>query len=162
VKYHNIKKKEKKSQYKGVYWHKGSKKWYVTLHRKGQKAKYGGMFKDELDAAKRMNQLCEELEIAPQNHEISAIPNQKYQAKEKTSKYKGVSYHRETGKWDVRVSVKGEKQKYGGRLDDELDAAKRVNEICKDFGIPLKNPEISAIPNQKYQVQKKKRKDFTI
>ena len=74
------------------------------------------------------------------------------EAKEKTSKYKGVSYHRETGKWDVRVSVKGEKQKYGGRLDDELDAAKRVNEICKDFGIPPLNPEISAIPNQKYQV----------
>ena len=37
------------------------------------------MFKDELDAAKRANQLCEELKIPLQNPEISAIPNQQYQ-----------------------------------------------------------------------------------
>ena len=72
-------KKEKTSQYKGVYWHKESGKWYVIMHLKGRKQSYGGCFKDELDAAKRVNQLCDELRIPLQNPEISAIPNQQYQ-----------------------------------------------------------------------------------
>jgi hypothetical protein len=38
---------------------------------------------------------------------------------------------------------------------DELDAAKAVNQLCETLGIPLKNPEISAIANQQYQVTKK-------
>ena len=38
---------------------------------------------------------------------------------------------------------------------DELDAGKRVNQLCKELEIPLKNPEISGIPNQQYQVTKK-------
>ena len=76
-------KKEKKSQYKGVYRHKQVHKWYVLIYPKGQKRKYGGMFNDELDAAKRVNQLCEELRIPSQNPEISAMPNQQYQVTKK-------------------------------------------------------------------------------
>ena len=61
-------------------WHKNSGKWYVAMYMKGaQKPKYGGTFNDELDAAKRVNQLCEQLRIPPQNPTISAIPNQQYQ-----------------------------------------------------------------------------------
>ena len=74
--------------------------------------------------------------------------------KVKTSKYKGVSYHKHSDKWKVIVSLKGKKHKYGGTFNDELDAAKRVNQLCEDLGIPLLNPEISAIPNQQYQVTK--------
>ena len=47
---------------------------------------------------------------------------------------------------------KGQKQKYGGRFNDELDAAKKVNQLCEEFGIPQKNPTIIGIPNQQYQV----------
>merc|ERR1712034_60282 len=47
--------------------HKNSGKWYVVVSCKGHKRKYGGMFKEELDAAKRVNQLCEELDIPPHN-----------------------------------------------------------------------------------------------
>jgi hypothetical protein len=78
-----------------------------------------------------------------------------YEAKEKTSQYKGVSYDKQTGKWDVRVYSKGQKRKSGGRFNDELDAAKRVNQLCEGFGIPQQNPEISATPNEPYQVTKK-------
>ena len=46
---------------------------------KGGQKKYGGVFKDELDAAKRVNQLCEEMGIAAQNAPINVIPNQQYQ-----------------------------------------------------------------------------------
>ena len=71
-------KKEKASQYKGVYWHKQKKRWYVSIYLKKQKRKYGGSFKNELDAAMRMNQLCQELCIPLQNPTISAMPNQQY------------------------------------------------------------------------------------
>ena len=51
--------------------------------------------------------------------------------------------------------LKGQKRaKHGGRFDDELEAAKRVNEICEDLGILQQNPTISTIPNQQYKVTK--------
>ena len=87
-------KKEKISQYKGVYWHKQMGKWYVLIYPTGQKRKYGGTFKDELDAAKRMNQLCEELRIPLQNSTISEMPNQQYQVTKKcffVAKYENFS-----------------------------------------------------------------------
>merc|ERR1712034_278294 len=67
------------SQYKGVHWH--NKKWYVHFYFTRGKQKYGGTFKNELDAAKRVNQLCEEMKILPKkswNHRDakSTIANQ--------------------------------------------------------------------------------------
>ena len=76
-------KKQKKSQYKGVSWHKMTEKWYVLIHLKGGEKKYGGVFKDELDAANRVNQLCDESGIPAKNPEISTIPNQQYQVTKK-------------------------------------------------------------------------------
>merc|ERR1712034_215524 len=63
----------------GVTWHIHTKKWHVQVYSKGKKKKYGGYFKNELDAAKRANQLCEELGIPPQNPTINAIPEQQFQ-----------------------------------------------------------------------------------
>merc|ERR1712034_268770 len=78
------------------------------------------------------------------------MPNQQYKT-EKTSQYKGVCWHRENGKWKVQICLKGQMQKYGGMFEDERDAAKRVNQLCEQFGIPAKNLEISAVPNQESQ-----------
>jgi len=147
-------KKEKNSQYKGVFWNKTSGKWFVLIYLKGQKPKYGGCFNDELKAGKKVNQLCEELEIPLRNPKINAC-----EKNEKTSKYKGISWHRERRKWFVRIYPKEQKPKYGGYFQDELDAAKRVNQLCEELEIPLLNPEIGAMPNQQYQ---KKTKDITI
>merc|ERR1712034_91478 len=115
--------------------------------------KYGGRFKNELDAAKRANQLCEELEIPPQNIGISATPTQQNQKKEKTSKYEGVCWHAKRGKWYAQLRIKDQIQTYGGYFNDELDAAKRINQLCEVFGIPLRNPIITGIPDQQYQEQ---------
>ena len=60
-------------------WHRERKRWYVLIYPKGQIQKYGGSFKDEVNAAKRVNQLCEEQGMPPRNPAISALPNQKYQ-----------------------------------------------------------------------------------
>merc|ERR1712034_41281 len=143
-------KKEKTSQYKGVAWNRDRKKWYVLMYLKGEKLKYGGTFCDELDAAKRVNQICEELGIPQQNPTISAIPNEQYQKKEKTSQHKGVSWSREKRKWRVQLSSKGEKLKCGYFID-EMDAANKVNQLCEELGMSLENPEISVISNQQYQ-----------
>ena len=67
------------SQYKGVFWNKKYEKWFVVLYLKGQKQKYGGVFKDELDAAKKVNQLCEEFGIPPKNPGITGTQNQQLQ-----------------------------------------------------------------------------------
>ena len=72
--------------------------------------------------------------------------------KEKASQYKGVTWNKETRTWKVQLKLKKEKVKYGGYCKDELDAAKRVNQLCEELGIPLQNPEISGMPNQKYEV----------
>ena len=74
--------------------------------------------------------------------------------KETSSQYKGVCWHRERGNWQVQLFVKGEKAKSGGYFKDELDAGIRVNEMCKELGIPLQNPKISGIPNEQYEVTK--------
>ena len=74
--------------------------------------------------------------------------------KEKTSQYKGVSYDKRTGKWCAWFHLKRQKATYGGVFEDELNAANKVNELCKDFGIPPYNPTICAITNQQYQVTK--------
>ena len=72
--------------------------------------------------------------------------------KEKKSQYKGVTWYKNRKKWFVQLNIKGGKQKFGGTFDDELDAAKRVNQLCEELRIPLKNPEISAKQNQQNQV----------
>merc|ERR1712034_165138 len=153
-------KKKVTSEYKGVYWHKQTGKWHVHLRLKGRETKHGGSFTNELDAAKKVNQLCEKLSIPLQNPEINAIPNQQYQKKEKTSQYKGVYWHRERKKWCAWLSLKNGKKKYGGNFKDELDAAKRMNQICEELGVPPQNPRISAIPNQKCCEKKEKASQY--
>ena len=71
---------------------------------------------------------------------------------EKISQYKGVHWHKQIGKWYAKLQLKAGEQKFGGTFNDELDAAKRVNQLCEKLGIPAQNPEVSAIPNQQYQV----------
>jgi len=145
----NRKKKEKTSQYKGVHWHKKSDKWYAHLLLRTGKQKFGGTFKDELDAAKRVNQLCKEMELPLQNPGIFGIPTQQYwyHKREKTSQYKGVSFHSENGKWYAFLHLKAGKKKFGGSFNDELEAAKRVNQLCEELGIALQNPGVIEVLN---------------
>jgi len=149
-------KKDKTSQFRGVTRHRDGKKWCVRLCIKGEKAKYGGYFNNELDAGKRVNQICEELKIAPQNLTISAVPNEQYQKREKMSQYKGVYWHKRSEKWYTHLSMKGEKLRHGGVFTDELDAAKNVNQLCEEFGIPLKNHGIVKMPTQQSSKTKSK------
>jgi hypothetical protein len=71
-------KKQKTSQYQKVYWHKQIRKWYVSMYLPGGKKKYGGTFKNEVDAGKMVNHICEEWGLHPKNPEIVEIPNQQH------------------------------------------------------------------------------------
>merc|ERR1712034_276155 len=51
----------------------------------------------------------------------------------------------------AEVRAKDGKLKYGGRFSDELDAAKSVNQLCKELGIPEKNPKIGTMPHQPWK-----------
>lgn len=45
-----------------------------------------------------------------------------------TSKFKNVNFHRKSGKWMVQLSCKGISH-YGGLFIDEIEAAKKANEL---------------------------------
>merc|ERR1712034_204366 len=122
-------KREKTSQYKGVYFYKPRKLWRARMRSNEGKLKFGGNFKDELDAGKRVNQLCEELGIPLQNPEISTMPNQQYQKREYTSQYKGVHWCKQRKMWRACLYFKEGTSKFGGSFNDELDAAKKVNQL---------------------------------
>merc|ERR1712034_245193 len=115
----------------------------------GGEMKYGGSFSDEVDAAKRVNQLCEELGIPEKNPGIGTMPNRPWQPKkEKKSQYKGVHWNRNRRTWNAAFRSKGGKTEYGGCFSDELDAAKSVNQLCKELVIPEKNPGIGTMPHR--------------
>jgi len=153
----NKQKTKETSQYKGVQWNKLSGKWKVLVSVNGEKQKYGGMYKNELDAAKRVNQICEELNIPLVHPTISAIPNEQYQKMEKISQYKGVSYNNKLGKWYARLHLTRKIVQYGGTFNTELDAARRVNELCQEMQIPQQNLTLGVTPNRQYEVKRKQK-----
>jgi len=146
------------SKYKGVSWHKKCKKWRAFLNI-GKKYKDGGTYENELDAAKKVNQMCDKLQIKRNNPEVDASPYPN--EREKTSQYKGVTWRKQREKWCVQLSLKGGKTKFGGHFKDELDAAKRVNQLCEQLGIPLQNLEVNATANQQHQQKTSKYKGVT-
>ena len=42
---------------------------------------------------------------------------------------------------------------YGGYFNDELDAAKKVNQWCDELGINVKNPGINGVPNEQVTIK---------
>merc|ERR1712034_32010 len=88
--------------------------------------KRNSYFDNEIDSTKKLNKLCGKIEIIPQNSEICEVPNQ--QKRNPTSKYRNVYWRRDNRKWCVQFWKNGEKQ-FGGSFNDELDAAKRMNQL---------------------------------
>jgi len=142
--------KEKTSQYNGVSWSTKIGKWHAKVYLQGAKNKFGGYFDNELDAAKRLNQICEQMGIPYKNYGIGAIPNEQWQPKQKTSQYIGVYWYKQRHKWCVELHWPGSKKNFGGYFNDELDAARKVNQLCEKFGIPHKNHGIETMTSQQY------------
>merc|ERR1712034_68265 len=115
---------------------------------------YGGAYKDELDAAKTVNQLCEEMSIPEKNPGIGTMPNQQLKATKKTSQHEGVYWHKTNKKWYVWLRAKDGNRKYCGGFTDEVDAAKKMNQLCGELEIVEKNPGIGTSPNFPYKIVK--------
>jgi len=149
--------KTKSSKYFGVIRIINTEKWKAQICKNGKQI-YGGSFDDEIDAAKAVNQLCEENGLSQKNTDITGKPshgpNTKRKGTKARSKYSGVSWHKATKKWIARISKDG-KQFCGGYFDDEIDAAKAANKLYEKYRILPKNPNITGEPSY---VPKKKEK----
>jgi len=145
---HGLKRNKRRSQFFGVSWNKGADKWIAQIFKNGKQI-HGGYFDDEIDAAKRVNQLCEKFRISPRNPDISGKPFYGSTKKIHSSKYAGVHLNKQKTKWIASITKDG-KTNYGGRFFYEVNAAKRVNQLCKELRIPEKNPEISEKTNNDF------------
>merc|ERR1711925_69896 len=75
---------------------------------------------------------------------IQQVPNQ-------TSKYNGVSWHKDKKKWQTQFMY-NKKKYFGGYFDNEEQAAMKVNLLCDKNGIERKNPMIDQENNVIQQV----------
>ena len=71
-----------------------------------------------------------------------------FEVQNHTSKYTGVTWHKEHNKWHARLSH-NKKNYHGNYYDNEEHAAMNVNSLCDRFGIQRKNPEINIDVIQK-------------
>jgi len=81
------------SQYIGVSWHKGNKKWQATLMHKTQEH-YGGYFDKEEYAAMKVNLLCDKYGIQRKNPMIIIEPDVIQKVPNTTSRYSAVSWNK--------------------------------------------------------------------
>jgi len=72
-----------------------------------------------------------------------------------TTNYKGVSWDEKKNLWQAEFYVNGKKSKC--YFENELDAAKKINQLCKNMKISLKNPKPLEVLNPQ-----KKRKGISI
>lgn len=100
------------SDFTGVCWHKRDSKWAVFIHYNGGRI-YLGSFTDELEASKAYQSALSKMK------DDSFNPNEYKPIW--TSRYKGVSLHKRTGKWTARITVNGER-KFLGYFSTEIEA----------------------------------------
>jgi len=148
----------KTSKYKGVSWNVKNQKW-MALISVNKKKEYGGCYTSDLDAAYAVNALCDDLGLDRKNLQLGDPPsNWKRPLRKKaakTSKYKGVSWHAQSQKWQSSIWV-NKKREHGGIYTSDLDAAHAVNELCDDLGLDRKNPELGDPPSNWKRASRKK------
>jgi len=132
------------SQFKGVSWSTNAKKWSAVVYWKTKKY-HGGYYENEIDAAKKVNQLCDELGKKRINRGIDEMSNEETKHEE-ISQYKGVSWMQYRKEWKAYLQFKNQ-HKLSYHVN-ELDAARKVNQLCDEFGIKRKNPDVGPTPNE--------------
>ena len=60
--------------------------------------------------------------------------------------YSGVIWAQSDRRWLAAVYICKNKKYYGGYFFEEIEAAKRVNQICDELGNEHKNPGVDAMP----------------
>ncbi len=111
--------KNSTSKYTGVSWDTTVGKWKARIVQH-KKTFYLGCYEDETDASKAYN---DALEKVNKGEELSQYINPT-----KTSKYKGVNWDKDRGKWLVRF-----RRKNIGRFDDEDVAHLTYQKALKEY-----------------------------
>jgi len=83
---------------------------------------------------------CKEFKISEKNPTITGEPT--HGPRKQDSKYYEVYWDTKRNKLRVNISTDGTLT-CAGFFDDEIDAAKRVNQLCEKYDIAAKYPEIS-------------------
>ena len=65
-----FKQRKSTSIYKGVSWVEQRQKWKASIHLPGNKFEYGGLFDDELKAAQKVNEMCDQFQIEKKNRYV--------------------------------------------------------------------------------------------
>ena len=69
-----------------------------------------------------------------------------FEVTQSTSNYEGVSWNEKRKLWQSKFHFNGKTSK--SYFENELDAAKRINQLCENMKILLKNPELPEMSNQ--------------
>jgi TPR repeat protein len=110
---------EARSTYRGVHWDKSNNKWVARIRYDGKRRTLG-CFKDEEEAARAYDRAAR-----AQHGEKSQLnfPAEGESGSRKSSKYRGVCWHKSSNKWKVQLYYDG-KHHHLGCFEDEEEAAK--------------------------------------
>ena len=123
-----------KSRFVGVSWDKQDKKWKVRVRDKG-KRKRVGLYDDETAAARAFdayvlaNKINKDLNFpsAP-----GAAGHRTTTKKGRTSRHRGVCWHKKGKKWTAQIRIDG-KLKHLGRFVDEVDAGRAYDAAIRKY-----------------------------
>ena len=121
--------------YVGVFWYAPAMKWGASYcHR------HVGYFDSEVEAAIAYNAFAYEMDgrDAPQNKIVglNAIEARRhiFRPRVQASKYRGINFSRQHGKWFGKVQVNGKRHRVGF-YDTEREAVLAYNEFCEIVGM---------------------------
>ena len=136
---------------RGGTWAKADQEWRCQsiFDRNDGKYKLLGYFDDEETAARKYDEHAALLGLL-----LNYPPEGQAQKKmDKSSKFRGVSWHNQAQKWKAQIQIDG-KTTYLGTFDDEETAARKYDEHAPRLGRPLNFPSSDIIAKPKPKVVK--------
>ena len=122
------------STFRGVSWHKLNQKWKANISING-KTKHVGYFDDEETAATKFDE-----HAAPLGRAVNFPSEGQTQATMgKSSKFRGVHWHKSHQKWQAKITMDGILT-HLGYFDDDETAARKYDEHAARIGRPINFP----------------------
>jgi hypothetical protein len=106
---------------------KNNKRRYIKMHNEVIKPPKG-LINDHINRNGLDNRKANLRPVTRAQNTLNRL--YKFKRKDSPSKYKGVTWHKYTKKWQVQICYAG-KHKFVGYFDDEIEAAKAYNEAAK-------------------------------
>ena len=123
----------KASQYRGVNWDNRASKWRAQIRIDGE-IKYIGLFKIEADAARAYDARAREEWGSSAETNFNKLGVRNEGVGTQTSNFKGVEWHKSTGKWRAQIRPPGGKSTHIGLFDSEVAAARKYDDVSESYG----------------------------